>query len=245
MFSLPRRSPGWPRVLFSEGEDMNRIVFAPTLAALGLISLLLAGGCASVGQEFDTSKIPSLQIGQLHDTDYRALFGEPTNVTKDTGNDGSFETASYTYAHADLSSARARQLVLEFRNGVLNGFNYVSSFDEDKTSANTAAAAQIVRVASNKSDVLRLLGQPCGKARTPTEMEGFVKASKPGVYEIWCWASFDVVPTFGSQKPASNVIVVGFDPLGMVSEVMIQQQNIPTSQPATNPSAKPNGVPGD
>jgi hypothetical protein len=233
-----------PRVLFSEGAAMNRIVFVRSLAALGLLALILAGGCAS-GQKFDTSKISYLLIGQLHDTDYQALFGEPTTVTRDSGNDGAFETVTYNYGHSDLSDARARQLVLEFRNGVLNGYNYVSSFDDDKTNANTAAAAQIVRVSSNKTDVLRLLGQPSGKARTPTEMEGFVKVSKPGVYEIWCWESLDAVPILGSQKTGSNVIVVGFDPMGMVSEVMIQQENIASTQPAATPSATPTRVPGN
>jgi len=232
---------------------MNRNLFrCGTAMGLLVSALLYAGGCARVGQQFDQTKVPGLEIGKMHDTDYRGVFGEPQNVTRESGNDGAFETATYTYAHANLSSARARQLILEFRNGVLNGFNYVSSFDEDRTSANGAAAASIQRTVSTKDDVLRLMGPPSGKARTPTHMEGFVRADKPGVFEIWAWVAFDVVHTFGDNKsPGSNVIVVGFDPLGTVSEVIIQQQNIPTTQqsgPTTNPSdqpAQPSGVPGN
>jgi len=229
---------------------MKRNVFrCATAMGFLLFALFYTGGCASVGQQFDQTKVPGLQIGTMHDTDYRGVFGEPQNVTKESGTDGTFETATYTYAHADLSSARARQLILEFRDGVLNGYNYVSSFDEDKTSANSAAAASIQRAASTRDDVLRLMGPPSGKARTPTRMEGFVKADKPGVFEIWVWAAFDVVHTFGDNKaPGSNVIVVGFDPLGTVGEVIIQQQNISTTQSSTNPDNKPggsSGVPGD
>jgi len=192
---------------------------------IGICLVLLAGGCANVGEKFDATKARSLDLGSMHDTDFRAAFGDPRTDIKQSSDSGSFEEVTYLYAHADLSNAQARQLSLEFRDGVLNAFNYLSSFDEDKTTADTQKMESVKKGVSTKTDVLAILGAPSGKVKCPTQMTDFVKYAKPGVAEMWCWAAFGSVSTFGDHSTNSTVIVVSFNPSGVATDVITQQQN--------------------
>ena len=190
-----------------------------------ILLALFTGGCASVGQKFDSTKVQTLDLGSMHDTDFHAAFGDPHSDIRNSDSDGSYEEVTYLYAHADLSNAQARQLTLEFKDGSLNGYNYFSSFDEDKTSADPSKTSAIKRGVSTKSDVVSLLGKPHGKIKTPTKMPDFTKFNKPGVAEIWCWVAIGSVSTFGDHSTTSNVIVISFDPSGVVTDVSSQQQN--------------------
>ena len=201
---------------------MNHVL---TSRLIGIALVLLAGGCANVGTNFDPTKARNLDLGSMHDTEFRAAFGDPRTDIKQSSNDGSFEEVTYMYAHADLSNAQARQLNLEFRDGLLNAFNYLSSFDEDKTTADTQKMESIKKGVSTKADVLAILGPPGGKVKSPTQMTDFVKYDKPGVAEMWCWAAFGSVSTFGDHSTSSTVIVVSFDKNGVATDIVTQQQS--------------------
>src|SRR5262249_50363366 len=103
----------------------------PSAALLGLLC-----GCASVGPDFNYQNAPSLELGQTRIEDYQKMFGKPNSIEEKETADGRFELMHYVHAYAELGTARARALNLEFRDGVLNSYDYLSSFDKDKTTLN-------------------------------------------------------------------------------------------------------------
>jgi hypothetical protein len=193
--------------------------------ALALCSLLLSMGCASAGNTFKHEAAATLELGQLRTTEYRQIFGEkPTATSVQKTEDGTFEIARYMYAHADLGTAQARCLVLEFKDGVLNSYNYVSSFSENHQPVDLEKADQIKKGASNKNDVQQILGKPDGKALSPSSVEDFKDRCKKGA-EVWTWQAMRKVGTFaaaGGKRPEVNSIFVIFNKDGIVNEVQTE-----------------------
>lgn len=198
-----------------------------------LAALVCAGGCATVGQDFNASKVGGLQLGSTTETQARVDFGDPPNVSTENGDQGSFVILIYSYAHADLSNAQVRSLALEFHNGTLNGYAYVSSFDEDKTSADAPKAATIQCGSTNQADVLQILGQPSCKARVPTRMEGVEKAARPGVIEVWGWGGVNAISTLGDHNFDAQMIMIGFNSQGIVTSLLTREVKTPSTQPST------------
>ena len=92
--------------------------------ALLLVALLLAG-CLSVGREFPTEPVKSLQIGETTQEDVRAAFGTPWRTGIEDG-DATWTYGRYRYAL--LGPGHTRDLVLRFdANGVLLSYTYNST----------------------------------------------------------------------------------------------------------------------
>jgi hypothetical protein len=201
-----------------------------TILAVGLVTVLcvLAGGCAHVGGDFAYEGPQTLKLGQTRPADARALFGEPMSSSMTSTSNGSFEQMRYLYAYATMRSAQSRLLDLEFRNGVLNGYSYLSSFDDDKTQVHAEGFAQIKRGESKKADALRILGEPQGKALSPSEHVDF-KPHLAGGVELWIWTAMGSVNTFasayGGQQASSTTIYLTFNADGVVTDIQTVAQN--------------------
>ncbi len=209
---------------------LPKTVSKPNRCWLALLPLLpaLFSGCASVGKDFHHERVTSLEVGKTRSSEYRTMFGEKPNGTETrTTGDGKFEIIKYVYAFADMGSAKARVLFLEFRDEVLNGFNYVSSFDEKRPKIPMERAAEITKGVSTRSDVLNLLGKPMGHAMCPTFIGDFKDHCEKGV-EIWSWSVMAELSTFGhaygGQQVKMNTLSVIFDKNGVVSEVRTAAQ---------------------
>jgi hypothetical protein len=163
-----------------------------------------------------------LELGKTRSTNYQTLFGKPSAAEFKENVDGKFELARYVYAHANMGSARARILDLEFRDGLLNAFHYASSFDKDKTVMNSEQLKQIQRGSSNKSDVLRILGKPHGRALCPSYNADFKDKCGKG-NEIWVWTAMNKLSTFGAAYGGDQVemhnVFISFDGNGVVTDV--------------------------
>jgi outer membrane protein assembly factor BamE (lipoprotein component of BamABCDE complex) len=197
------------------------------LACCGLV--LFATGCASVGHDFNHDAAANLELGRLQKSDCYAKFGEhPQATSEKTTVDGHFETIRYVHAFADMGSAKARVLVLEFKNGTLNAFIYLSSFDEHQGSLLSDKLGSIAPHVSTKDNVLTLLGKPNGKALCPTTLADF-KENCDKCVEVWKWASMTSVSTFGAayggKKPSTASISVGFDHNGVVTDITTASEN--------------------
>lgn len=174
----------------------------------------------SSGRNFKYQSTQNLELGKTLSSEYRAMFGKPTSVeVRDTAS-GKYETANYSFAFISMGSIRVRDLDLEFRDGVLNGFSYLSSFDKDKTSANTFQVNRIQRGISKKSDVLDLLGNPNGMGKYPSYLFDFKNISNEGI-ELWTWTMISKLSMFdaGSQELTVQTILIGFDHAGVVSDI--------------------------
>ncbi len=195
-----------------------------TVLLMTLICLFC--GCASVGRDFKYQNTTSLELGKTSSANYVTMFGKPNAVELKDTSDGHFELVRYLYAYANLGSARTRALDLEFRDGSLNAYHYLSSFDKDKTVVNMDQLKRIERGHSKKNDVLQILGTPHGKARCPTQNADFKDKCSKGT-EIWVWTAMAKLSTFGAafagdQVAMHNIFIV-FDKDDVVSEVESSQ----------------------
>lgn len=182
----------------------------------------LVTGCASVGSDFKYKNISQLKIGEDKALNYSKIFGKPQNTSKVVNSDGEFEEVRYLYASANMAVAQSRLLDLEFRNGVLNAYYHISSFDEDRTNVDNTKWSNIQKGSTNKEQLLSLLGEPHGKALYPSVHADYKDKFKNGK-EIWSWSSMSKLSTFGSayggQKVSTKTIFVVFDDKGIVNEI--------------------------
>jgi len=197
---------------------ISRIAPWCLLAATAVLS-----GCASAGHSFNYQAAAGLQLGQLQAADYRATFGgKPTATSETTTADGKFEVARYTYGCADRGTARARAVILEFKDGKLNAFVYLSSFDKEQSQVAFDKISQLKSHVSTKADVLGILGAPNGRALCPSTLEDFKSKCDKGT-EIWTWQELSAVSTFGAayggRRPDVKTIFISFDKDGVVSEI--------------------------
>ncbi len=198
------------------------------LATITIIFLIFLGGCASVGKEFNYQNLSSLELGKTSSSDYVSMFGDPTNVEVKQTSDGKFELVGFVYAHANVGTAKVRELNLEFRDGLLNSYAYASSFKEDQTLVDLDRLSEIERGTTLKGDVVILLGEPDGKARCPSESAWSEGKCSFGT-EMWIWHGMNRLSTFGStfgraQLSTKNAFVI-FDDAGVVVELGSEATN--------------------
>jgi hypothetical protein len=99
---------------------------------------------------------------------------------------------------------------LEFKDGLLNGYLYWSSFAEDKTHAHLSNINKLRIRESTKNDAMLLLGKPHGKFLCPTTF-AHVKVKCDKASEIWFW----------NELRTDNMrrIVVSYDQDGKVIDI--------------------------
>ena len=189
-------------------------------------AVLSLGGCASVGHDFqyqskDSYGRDTLELG-TPSAKYATMFGEPVNTMTNDTVDGKFKLIRYQYASANLATARSRLLDLEFRNDSLNSYIYISSFDDDKTIANTEQLSQVKRGTSKNSDIFKILGKPQGMALCPSTHPDFKDKCNKGT-QIWKWVVMEGLSTLGSSYGAKQIeeriISISFDKDGVVTDV--------------------------
>jgi hypothetical protein len=194
--------------------------------ALGC-SLVFLCSCASIGTNF-SPKPDVLKLGQLKSSEYVQYFGKPEVVQTKVNADGHYEVAQYAFLQNNFGTVSGRVLLLEFKNGVLNGYGFLSSFDEDKSKADLAGIDQVRNGIgkSSQSDVLAILGQPGGKVYCPTTLKDFKDRCGKGT-EIWGWfAAGKISIGFGMPGQTSvktTDIYVVFDASGKVTDVQTEE----------------------
>ncbi len=183
--------------------------------------VLLTSCVVSDGHNFDFSNVSKLDLRQMKDTEYNNLFVEPWREEKTTTDDDKFDNIKYYYASGNSFSGRGsvRILLLEFKDGQLNAYDYASSFDEDKTRIDLTGVAKLKIGVSTKGDVFSALGRPHGKALCPTEIENF-KDKCDRAAEIWGWGEYEKYHTRVKEKrPKVTKVFVMFDKEGKVMDL--------------------------
>lgn len=114
--SLPGRSAAAARV-------------ARRMRPLAVVLPLVLAACISVGRDFPTGPIPSLEPGRTTQEDVRRAFGPPWRVGLEDGQ----PTWTYgRYRYSLFGASSARDLVCKFDGrGVLTSYDY-SSTERDR-----------------------------------------------------------------------------------------------------------------
>lgn len=91
-------------------------------ASLSIILLILLGGCATLGQEFDHRYVDQLVVDETRKAEVIQMLGEPWR----TGRENGLET--WTYGHYKFGVFRdefAKDLVLKFdKQGILRFYSF-------------------------------------------------------------------------------------------------------------------------
>ncbi|MFH2057629.1 MAG: hypothetical protein ABIJ59_01865 [Pseudomonadota bacterium] len=189
------------------------------LCIITLLSIfMLLNGCATVGRSFHFQNIPQLKIGEFNIEDCQEVFGKPHKVAKVINANGQYDVKQYLHASANIGTATARVLVLEFLDGKLNAYNFLSSFDEDRTLFNSENMPQIIQGKSTKNDVLQIMGKPNGMAMCPSILDDYKNRCGSGkVVEIWIWSSQRKIVTMARHSnQGSKTAYISFDTNGVV-----------------------------
>jgi len=92
------------------------------------ILFLLAAACAAltVGREFPSPSADMIRIGQTSKADLLRVFGEPTEVGLDDGDQ------AWTWLHGQFSPERRKQLTVRFNDrGAVKSYTFNSNFPDD------------------------------------------------------------------------------------------------------------------
>jgi hypothetical protein len=105
--------------IFSKGHDR-----LPVKAVLLLTAMLIlfTAGCATVGQDFPTSRVKDIQIHKTTKDEIRAMFGPPWRVGIEDGQ----PTWTYgKYRYQAFSETSTQDLVIRFdNNGVVSSYTF-------------------------------------------------------------------------------------------------------------------------
>lgn len=182
-------------------------------ALLTLTALLLAG-CAG-GSHFVRPDEDALVLGKTTEQEIRQRMGEPRRYGTTLRNGESMTTLSYGYAVAVpyVDDVKTRAMGFYLLRGVLVGYEFTSSFEEDKTRFDDAKIPQIQRGQTTRQEVIALLGQPGGIYVYPMIKE------QSGVGLVYLFIDTDRHPFGFTVKQRQKLLIVSCDGQGIVSDV--------------------------
>jgi hypothetical protein len=132
-----------------------------------VVLLLVAGLAACAGRNFDRGAIGSVVVGTTTADQVRQQFGPPFREGTTIKEGITLKTMSYAFAEAGNSLVGgvipARSVGYYFRDGVLVGKEFVSSYDAERTAIDEAKVAQIKEGTTTVHDVVAALGPTEGE----------------------------------------------------------------------------------
>lgn len=182
--------------------------------AVILLALILTG-CAG-GQAFLRPQGETLSLGKTTYDEIIKSNGEPRRTGTVTRNNSSVKTITYAHAVAVpfSTSLQARTVVYSFYEGVLVGYDYASSFTEDKSEKELSdeVVKQISR-GDERSRVISLLGKPDGEFIFPL-------VDKKGSSALrYTFLSTYRVPFVPTPRISTKVLTVDLDSTGIVTNI--------------------------
>src|SRR2546423_5502222 len=125
-------------------------------------------GCSG-GRAFVRPNASDLILGKTTEQEVRQRMGDPPRQGTMVKNGETLTTLSYAYALAYpyVDDVKVRAMGFYFLRGVLAGYEFTSSFKEDKTRFDEGKVLQIRCAESKREDVVVLLGHPTGFCSFP------------------------------------------------------------------------------
>jgi hypothetical protein len=138
---------------------MNRLVL------LCLTVALVAGGAGCAGKDFTRPAASSLELGKTTMAQVRDRMGEPRQESNVLKEDVRIKTLTYGYAEAPAFGQKvpARAMSFYFTDGLLVGYDFLSSFDDDKSNFDEDRISAIKKGETTEIQVVTLLGAPGGR----------------------------------------------------------------------------------
>lgn len=178
-----------------------------------LLAILLT---ACGGKNFIRPDSQTLTVGTTSYADVVKQLGDPLRKGTITKNDLTVQSASYSYAEAVPFSTilSTRAMVFYFYDGLLVGYDYASSFPDEKQAAaiDDSKVAQIKK-GDKKEKAIALLGSPSGEFIFP------MVTPKGNSSVIYSFVSTSRIPFVGGVKITKKVVTITVDSKGIITDV--------------------------
>jgi outer membrane protein assembly factor BamE (lipoprotein component of BamABCDE complex) len=190
-------------------------------AILSITALLLVSASTGCGSGLKSKNVRTLQLGQTTEKQIRGMFGKPKVV--DARSDGTGRTLMLRNDHvggamiAFYRLADIRYLTVDLLNDRLRGYLFASTAGGDATKINKAALAAL-QAGMTRDEVLRLLGEPAGRALPGTILDDYKDAFGPRVAEISAWTMVEGATGVMWGNVTVRLLLVKFDASGRVVE---------------------------
>lgn len=130
-----------------------------------LLSVIIITGCA--GRDFIRPDLNTIVVGKTTQSEVVSKLGKPYGTGSVEKNGLKLDTASYSYANTGSATQHpgvtgARTLGLYYKNSIVIGTEFTSSFKADGTDFDESKVAQLEKGKSTKEDAIRLFGPPGG-----------------------------------------------------------------------------------
>jgi hypothetical protein len=129
-------------------------------------------GCATIGTDFTIENVTKLRIGITTQEDLVSIFGKP--LTDESFSIGDLNTIVLSYGYRGVPGfsdrANSKFIALEFKDNLLNGYYYNSSFPEGSTEFPKAIQDKIIPNKTTRKEVIEIVGNRCGEIRLPTNL---------------------------------------------------------------------------
>ena len=179
-----------------------------------LVLAILLTACG--GKNFIRPDSQTLVVGTTSYADVVKQLGDPLRKGTITKNDLTVQSASYSYAEAVPFSTilSTRAMVFYFYDGLLVGYDYASSFSEEKQAAaiDDAKVAQIKK-GDKKEKAIDLLGKPSGEFIYP------MVSPKGNSSVIYSFISTSRTPFVGGVKITKKVVTITVGPNGLITDI--------------------------
>ncbi len=178
-----------------------------------VVSLVCFLTACAAGVNFKKMQESDLVLGKASKQQITVLMGKPNFKGKKLFNGIDLEVATYAYAKVGGNAVLpgvtpARSQGLLFKDGILVGKEYTSSFAEDSTLFDTQKAKMISK-GKNKADVVAVMGEPKGQYVYP------VITDKNGYAYVYMFTQ-----TKGF-KSKTDLLIVEFDASDVVTDVKL------------------------
>lgn len=141
--------------------------------AAAITALLLACGGCTVGTEFTRPSPASLALGKTTRAEISDRLGKPYREATNIQEGKVIKTLVYSHATAApyVENVKTRAMAFHFYEGVLVGYDFLSSYDEDKTDFDESRVEQIKKGETGETQVVELFGLPGGRYIYPMTKE--------------------------------------------------------------------------
>jgi hypothetical protein len=170
-----------------------------------------------IGKEFHYQNKDKLIVNRTTIEEVNKYFGEPVKDIVTDNVNGHFNIYEYYFVHADLTDGDERILMMEFKNGVLIGYVYDSSYKEDSTLFDYEEADGI-EIGHHIDDVLKRVGSPSGKALCPVNIHDYKDKCIYGK-KMFVWIYTPGTSMFGASSVETKMLFVGLDENALVSDI--------------------------
>ncbi len=160
----------WQGVRSQNLASETAVLFVTTL---GLSALLMIGSGCTAGTMFIRPPSESLVLGKTTPGEISSRLGTPYREATNIQEGKVIKSLVYSYAVTIpyVPTIPAKTMAFHFADGILVGYDFLSSFEEDKTDFDESRVEYIKKGETGEARIVELFGAPGGRYIYPMVKE--------------------------------------------------------------------------